>query len=205
MGPEVIRISWRSLLAAVLIAGPSILVATVDPARATATSCAAAPKGCEYSPALRKSPHGRLAPNRIGRLRLGAGQHRARNLFGRPDRSPRFAGCPLNPADRPVRMFEYRLGGRTLRLYFDLPGGFTSYLTDSPRFLTRRGVRVNSSFRHLRRAYGRKLRPFNLGSMVSTPRRGTYLFRAHGRISHWFNVENRRVTRISGGILEICE
>lgn len=160
---------------------------------------------CESSTSLRKSPHGRLAPNRFGRLRRGAGQRRARQLFGQPNRAPRFSGCPLNPNSKPVRMFHYRLGGHSVRLYFKIPGGFSSYLTDSPRFRTRRGVRVGSTFKRLRRAYGKRLRPLNLGSSVSTPRSGTYLFRVRRNISHWFSVESRRVTRISGGLLEICE
>lgn len=176
----------------------------LDPAQA-GTACLGPKGACESSSSLRKNPHGQLAPNRFGLLRLGAGQRRARQLFGRPDRAPRFSGCPLNPDSKPVRMFHYRLGGHTVRLYFKIPGGFSSYLTDSPRFRTRRGVRVGSSFKRLRRAYGKRLRPFNLGSSVSTPRSGTYVFRVRRNISHWFSVEGRRVTRISGGLLEICE
>ena len=157
--------------------------------------------------AANAEPHGELRPDGIGPIDTGASRDEVVAAFGEPDAEEEFAsGCEADPDAAPTVQFSYELENGGLALNFNADTDeLVSYFTESPDLATDHGDRVGDSWSDLTASWGAALDPITLGTEKPTPNAGIYKVGPDGEDQLVFDLSARKVRRISGGVLQICE
>jgi hypothetical protein len=150
-------------------------------------------------------PRGELTSASVGPVRQGMTTAQVRSLFGAPDRTKHFSGCPLYSGSTATLDWIWDLTDGGITLDFDAASGrLSSYRTTSPGFPTTIGNRVGDSFQSLHESWGTGLHPLSLG-VPSTAQSGEWFVRDTPKAELLFSIRGGKVTTITGGYVPICE
>ena len=152
-------------------------------------------------------PSGELTADGVGAITVGSSPEEMKAEFGAPTTEEEFdSACEADPDAAPSVQYSYTFDDGRLAISFNADTDeMTTYFTDSAHLATEHGDRVGDDWQQLASSWGAALDPIVLGTEKPSPEAGVYKVGLDGENQLVFDLSGRKVTRISGGEIRICE